>query len=250
MMLGSLLSFYVKKINKHFMSCLQGFAIGSIVAMLFLDILVEGITNFNTINYGYIYAIVVVISTFLILFLLHYVFDKFINKEEHENIDDHDCEDHDISFHKDKNFFFSLIIFIASITIHNIPEGLSLGVTFASNINLGIVMSLLMIGIHNFVVGFMISQSYLEYKNNKVQAFVITSLVGLISYIFVIVGYYSYAINELSSSVMLCVSAGALIFVLLKELLPVYFKKYYDSYSLVSVVIGICLIAGLIFGLE
>lgn len=247
-MFGSLLSFVTNKINKRVMSIVQGFALGSLISMLFLDIIVEGITSFNTLNYGYIYALLVVLLTFILLFLMHFLFDKYVNKEEHE--EHHDCEDHDVNFYNKKTFFFSFLVFILSITIHNIPEGLSLGVTFASNTNLGITMSLLMIGVHNLIVGFMISQSFLEYKNNKLQAFLITSLVGLISYIFVIVGYYTYSINELSSSIMLCISAGALLYVLLKELLPVYFNKYYDSYSLISIIVGICLIAGLIFGLE
>ena len=64
-MFGSLLSFVTNKINKKVMSIVQGFALGSLISMLFLDIIVEGITSFNTLNYGYIYALLVVLLTFV-----------------------------------------------------------------------------------------------------------------------------------------------------------------------------------------
>ena len=229
--IGTIFIFFKPKNIYKFIPLCLSFSLGIMILISITDLIpLSFISLLN--NYNFIKTIWISIFSFLLGLILIIFINNKINIKNNDTLY--------------KIGILSIIILV----IHNIPEGLSLGVTFASNTNLGITMSLLMIGIHNLIVGFMISQSFLEYKNNKLQAFLITSIVGLISYIFVIVGYYTYSINELSSSIMLCISAGALLYVLLKELLPVYFKKYYDSYSLISIIVGICLIAGLIFGLE
>ena len=107
-------------------------------------------------------------------------------------------------------------------------------------------MAILMIGIHNFTVGFMISDSFLNSGSKKINILMSVLIISLVSYGFSIFGYFISSINEILTAVMFSFSVGALLFVLFKELLHVYFKKYNSNLSIIFLIISFIVISCLI----
>ena len=249
---GYLLAIFEKKFNKTLISILQGVALGSVIALLFLDIMIEAVEGFSSINYGYLISCGIILAVFLLFYLIHFISDKVLDKyDKHNHLEiEHSCEEHDLNLSNSNSLKVSSLIFLFSIFIHNIPEGMSLGITFLNNQYFGIIMAILMIGIHNFTVGFMISDSFLNSGSKKINILMSILIISLVSYGFSIFGYFISSINEIFAAVMFSFSAGALLFVLFKELLPVYFKKYNSNLSIIFLIISFIIISCLITFLQ
>ena len=118
-MLGASLVFLFKKVNKNVMDAMLGFAAGVMISASFFSLLNPGIEMAESLN-----MIPWVICTigFMGGGVLLYIGDKIFNF-------------FDKRFSKEDNNKTSIkrcLMLIFSITLHNIPEGLAVGVAFGS----------------------------------------------------------------------------------------------------------------------
>lgn len=113
-----------------------------------------------------------------------------------------------------------LSLFILAITIHNFPEGLTVGVGFAGgNIAAGIVLAI-GIGIQNIVEGLAVALSVLRDKNMIWKAFLIASFTCVVE---PIGGFLGISVVSISSALVpygLSFAAGAMLFVTSEEIIP------------------------------
>lgn len=119
------------------------------------------------------------------------------------------------------------IMLITSITIHNIPEGLAMGVAFGSviyNIDGATILSawLLAIGIslQNFPEGSAVSLPLLRDGMSRFKAFIIGSLTGIVEPLFGVIGALLVMKVRSILPLLLCFAAGAMLYVAIKELIP------------------------------
>jgi ZIP family zinc transporter len=173
--------------------------------------------------------------------LIHFIFDK---KHEHHH-EEIECDSHDFHLHENKSLFITSLLFLISISLHNIPEGLALGSSFLGDETHGILLSIVVFGLHNFVIGYTICNSLLKSKIRKSGAIVLTLTSAVISYASSIGGYFLGNIDIVFEAILLSLSAGAILYIILKELLPDIIKNYDDTVA-ISFVIGI-IITVLIF---
>ena len=123
---------------------------------------------------------------------------------------------------KSKNKAFKLF---TAVTVHNIPEGLSVGfafgVAFASN-NTYLSALLIAIGIalQNFPEGLAVALPMNTTLKNKNKAFVFGMLSGIVEPIFAIIGFFLASQLTFLMPWLLSFSAGAMIYVVIEELLP------------------------------
>ena len=116
---------------------------------------------------------------------------------------------------------------ISSITIHNIPEGLAVGVAFGSilyNLDGATLISSLMltlgIGIQNFPEGLAVSAPLLRNGMSKKKAFFFGQLSGIVEPISGIIGALLVLKIRLLLPFLLSFAAGAMIYVVVNELVP------------------------------
>jgi ZIP family zinc transporter len=111
-------------------------------------------------------------------------------------------------------------IFIAAITIHNLPEGLAVGVGFASgNIHNGITLTI-GIGLQNLPEGLAVALPLMKAKFPKWKALLIAFISGLAE---PIGGLLGVTISNLSTTVLpiaMSFAAGAMLFVISHEIIP------------------------------
>ncbi len=118
-------------------------------------------------------------------------------------------------------------LLFSAVTLHNIPEGMSVGVMFAmaaqtgSEAHLGMALALAVgMGLQNFPEGAAISLPLANEGGSRLRAFLLGSLSGIVEPIF---GILTVLISALIVPVMpwlLAFAAGAMVYVVVEELIP------------------------------
>ena len=204
-MLGSAIVFFFKKINKSILDAMLGFAAGVMTSASYFSLIAPAIETSNSLNLNpWLTTTLGFISGGILLYIADIFFDKLLNK-------------------KDKR----ILKLISSITIHNIPEGLAVGIAFGSvayNIEGATIISAIMlaigIGLQNFPEGSAVSIPLLREGMNKKKAFIYGSLSAIVEPIFGVLGALLVLKIRLLLPFFLSFAAGAMIYVVVSELIP------------------------------
>ena len=203
--LGSSMVFFFKKINKNFMDASLGIAAGIMMSASFWSLLNPAIENSKNLNQ---IPWLVVTTGFMLGGIFIFITDKIFQKKLNN-----------------KNKRLSLMIL--SITMHNIPEGLAVGIAFGS-IQYGLnsatitnsVMLALAIGLQNFPEGSAISLPLRREGYSRTKSFIYGSLSAIVEPIFGLIGALLIIKIQHLMPVFLSFAAGAMIYVIIQELIP------------------------------
>jgi len=111
-------------------------------------------------------------------------------------------------------------LLILAITIHNFPEGLSVGVGFAEhNIAAGIILAV-GIAIQNAVEGLAVALSFFKTENKATKAFLIASFTCVVEPIGGFLGISVVTIGKFLTPYGIAFAAGAMLFVTTENLIP------------------------------
>jgi len=111
-------------------------------------------------------------------------------------------------------------LFILAMTIHNFPEGLSVGVGFAGNSIMGGIILAIGIGIQNIVEGLVVALPLLRDKNKILDAFLIASFTCIVEPIGGFLGISIVSLSKFLIPYGLAFAAGAMLFVTSEEIIP------------------------------
>ncbi|RFU71037.1 ZIP family metal transporter [Peribacillus saganii] len=112
------------------------------------------------------------------------------------------------------------MLIIAAITLHNIPEGLSVGVSYASSASDTGNLIAFAIGLQNAPEGLLVALFLINQKINKFKAFILATLTGTIEIVTSILGFYLTSYVKFLVPYGLSFAAGAMLFIIYKELIP------------------------------
>ena len=253
--LGSVLALYIKKLPKELSKGLQNFSLGAIIALIFLELIHESIESFedmsNSKALNVLTPILIILGVGLLFFITHEVLHHLTSHHHHDHDDNEECHDHLHSNEIDDenhSLFISSLIFLGAIAIHNIPEGLSLGFSFISNSQNGMITAFILF-IHNLIISYSMASSFKLSGKKNGFSFLLTTLSSLPALIFALLGLFLTSLNlsSISSGIILSISSGSLLYVLFIELLPQAFKEYKSKYSFIYILLGILLTGFLIF---
>lgn len=207
-LLGASIVFFFKKVNKNILDCMLSIAAGVMIAASFFSLIMPSIEMAENLGMNKI------ISTsigFLSGGLLIVLMDKIFSKKLKENSD------------KKKRCF----MLISSITLHNIPEGLAVGVAFGSILyNLdgatltNAITLAIGIGIQNFPEGVAVSVPLRREGMSRKKAFFYGQLSGFVEVISGILGALLVLKVRFILPFFLAFAAGAMIYVVAEELIP------------------------------
>ena len=208
--LGASLVFFFKKINKSIMDAMLGLAGGVMIAASFwslLDPSIEMAENLNMISW--LVAFVGFFTGGLLLFIGDKFFDIYNRK------------------HQKQEGFKRILMLISSITLHNIPEGLVVGVAFGS-VAYGLegatltaaCLLALGIGIQNFPEGTAVSVPLRREGMSRKKAFFLGQLSGIVEPISGVIGALLVIKIRMLLSFLLAFAAGAMIYVVVEEIIP------------------------------
>lgn len=216
--LGSSLVFLVDKVDAKLLIVMNGFAAGVMFAASYWSLLAPSISYAELAGYG-IWSFVPALVGFLTGGAFLRVIDAIVpHLHPNERLTE-------IVGGK-KTLSSSALLFIA-ITIHNIPEGLSVGVAFGavaagggiSTMASAIVLAL-GIGLQNFPEGAALALPIRANGTSKGQAFNISQASALVEIIAAALG--AWLVNQITTILPFALSfaAGAMVFVCIEELIP------------------------------
>jgi len=206
--LGASLIFFFKKSSKFVNMLTIGLAGGIMLSASIFSLLLPALENAET-SWGNLTFLPVALGFLLgcvFMILLDLCSTKFFKTNEE----------------KSKQKAFKLF---TAITIHNIPEGLSVGfaVGTAIAINssfLGALMFAIGIALQNFPEGLATALPMYNCIGKKSKAFWLGTLSGIVEPIFAILGFFLATYITSLLPWLLAFSAGSMIYVIVEELLP------------------------------
>jgi ZIP family zinc transporter len=219
---GAALVFLHKTVNDRLMDSMLGFAAGVMIAASFWSLLAPGIAMAEQLGQ-------VPWLTAAVGFMAGGVFmrltDKFLphlhpglNIEKKEGI---------------KTSLQRSTLLVLAITLHNIPEGLAVGVAFgaaAANLpsaTLGGAVALAMgIGLQNFPEGTAVAMPLRREGMSQGKSFFLGQLSGIVEPLAAVFGALFVLKMQNILPYALCFAAGAMIFVVVEELIPESQRKY------------------------
>ena len=231
--LGSAMVFFMKnKMNNKVEKLLLGFASGVMIAASIWSLIIPSIDMAKEQNV--ISWIPATIGFLLgILFLL--VLDSIIH---HLHLNSNKPEGLKAKLQK-------TTMMVLAVTLHNIPEGMAIGVVFAGAIsgNSGITMAgaialAIGIAIQNFPEGAIISMPLKSEGTSKLKAFLYGTLSGIVEPIGAII---TIALTSLVVPILpylLSFAAGAMIYVVVEELIPSAQTGEHSNISTIGLAIG------------
>jgi zinc transporter, ZIP family len=131
-----------------------------------------------------------------------------------------------------------MALFVLAMTIHNFPEGLSVGVGFAEgDIRAGIVLAI-GIGIQNIIEGLATSVSLLRNKDRMMRAFLIASFTCVVEPIGGFLGISIVSLGKFLTPYGLAFAAGAMLFVTSEEIIPETHSRGNAREATVGLILG------------
>ena len=224
--IGSSAVFLMKNtLNKTVEKILLGFASGVMIAASVWSLIIPSIEMAEKQNIiSWIPSTIGFVLGILFLLILDYLIPKIKNKESKKN----------------KTFIMAL-----AVTLHNIPEGMAVGVCFAGVIaqNTGITIAGAMalaigIGIQNIPEGAIISMPLKSEGMSKIRAFSCGILSGIVEPISATLTILITGTIEIVLPYLLSFAAGAMIYVVVEELIPESKTEKTTSLSTIGFTIG------------
>ncbi len=229
--LGAAMVFFFKEINKRVLNTMLGFAAGIMIAASFWSLLAPAIEMAGD---APIPAWLVAAIGFLGGAAFLYLADKII---PHMHLNSKDGEAEGISTRLKRS-----ILLVFSITLHNIPEGLAVGVAFgavAGGITDGTLMSALAIaigiGLQNFPEGAAVSIPLRREGLSRSRSFFYGQASGIVEPIAGVLGAALVMFVKPVLPYALAFAAGAMIFVVVEELIPEAQSGSHESTHLATI---------------
>lgn len=226
--LGSACVYFLKNKNNELLSrCFSGIASGVMVAASIWSLLMPAMEQEKNI-------LIIVLGIFLGALLL--LFLDCIIPHIHPGTNDEEGKNSHLK--KTTKLVFA-------VTLHNIPEGMAVGVVLAQAIQTGNYFSSLAlsigIAIQNFPEGAILSLPLKSNGFSKNKAFLIGALSGIVEPIF---GYITILFsNWILQGLPLCLSfaAGAMLFVVIEELVPEMAQGKHSNLPTLFFLLGFCI---------
>ncbi len=266
--LGGLIGALLRRDSQKVVSLLLSFAGGVMLSIVCFDLLLDAMQPENAANP--ISISVVLGATFFgygIIYLLNYCIDKATNHEVPHIDADHPKTADDLGElihadhyeeHRKRNSAYELfiggVVMACAIALHNLPEGMVIGASFASGgdgaasfTGAGLVMAIV-IGLHNIPEGMAVSVPLISGGMKRLPAVLLTALTGAPTIIGALLGYHLGMMSPMMLCLSLSFASGAMLYVVFGELLPeailMWRSKMPAFATMVGMAVGLMIIYG------
>ena len=231
--LGGLVGAMLQKNSARVVSLLLSFAGGVMLSVVCFDLIIEAVET----GVGVMVVSGAVALGVIIIYLLNYWIDRNTNPEvphideNHpktaDNLDelihsDH-YEQHQARHDNKFALFVAGMVMASAIALHNVPEGMTIGASYASN---------------NGVMG----------SSALVLAVLITALSGVPTIIGALLGFMLGEIGPMGLAMSLGFASGAMLYVVFGEIFPQAILMHHSKIPAFSSIVGILVGLFIIFG--
>lgn len=263
---GGLIGAILRRDSSKVVSLLLSFAAGVMLAVVCFDLLPNSFRPEGSEADMSIWLVAAGACVgFGVVYLLNWLIDKNTNPElphveqaEHP----HTADDLDELIHSDhyyehrsrtngnRQLFLAGVVMAMAIALHNMPEGMVIGASYAGDSakligGSGFLIAVI-IGLHNIPEGMAVSVPLISGGMEKWKAVAITALSGAPTIIGAILGYSLGLLSPIWLSISLSFAGGAMLYVVFGELMPEAFlmlrSKAPAVLTLAGVLVGLFLV--------
>jgi len=226
--------FFTKRLNQKMMDGALGLAAGVMIAASFWSLLAPAIEMSDG-------AWPPATIGFLAGGLFLYLIDKIL-PHLHPGLDISEAEGIKTSWQRS-------VLLVLAITLHNIPEGLAVGVAFgavahaadaatAQSLMLGAIALAIGIGLQNFPEGLAVAMPLRREGMGRFKAFMCGQASGLVEPIAGVLGAWLVLAMKPLLPYALAFAAGAMIFVVVEELIPESQRHRNTDFATIGAMVG------------
>ena len=250
--IGGIIGALLQKNSNRVVSLLLSFAGGVMLSVVCFDLVTEAIET----EVGIWVVIGAVAAGVVITYLLNFLIDQKANPEVPHIDANHPktADDLDELIHSDHwnqhraekdnrlGLFVAGIVMASAIALHNVPEGMTIGASYASNDavmgNAALLLAML-IGLHNIPEGMAVSVPLISGGMGKLKAVLITAASGVPTVLGALLGYALGEIGAIGLAMSLGFASGAMLYVVFGEILPQSILMYHSKLPAFSTIVGI-----------
>ena len=249
--IGGLIGALLQKDSNRTVSLLLSFAGGVMLSVVSFDLVVEAIET----NVGLAFVVGSIALGVTVTYLLNYLIDRKTNPEvphidenHPKTADDLDelihsnhLEQHYAKHDNKLGLFVAGVVMACAIALHNVPEGMTIGASYASNDGVmgsaALVLAVL-IGLHNIPEGMAVSVPLISGGMNRWKAVLVTASTGIPTILGALLGYLLGEIGAMGLCMSLGFASGAMLYVVFGEILPQAILMYHSKLPAFSTIIG------------
>ena len=236
--LGGAVACMFRKDSDKTVSLLLSFAAGVMTAVVCFDLLTEALHPDGKAANVWLVACGVT-AGFVIIALLNEWIDKATNHEVAHIDENHPLtadsleelthanhlQEHREGRQPRSGLFLAGLVMAAAIALHNVPEGMVIGASFAKTVdqilaNRGGLVMAVVIGLHNIPEGMAVAVPLISGGMNKWHSVGVTALSGAPTILGALLGFLVGAISPTALVISLSFASGAMLYVVFGELLP------------------------------
>ena len=250
--IGGLIGALLQKDSNRTVSLLLSFAAGIMLGVVCFDLIPEAVET----NAGVMVVIAAVAIGVAVIYFLNYLIDRSTNPEvphidaNHpktaDDLDELIHSDHlEVHYaHKENKFalFVAGLVMASAIALHNVPEGMTIGASYASNggaMGSAAIVLAVLIGLHNIPEGMAVSVPLISGGMNKYKAVLITAATGIPTMLGALLGFWLGEIGPMGLAFSLGFASGAMLYVVFGEILPQAILMYHSKLPAFSAIAGL-----------
>ena len=262
--LGGIIAAFFKRDSSRMVSLLLAFAGGIMCGVVSFDMIPdamypEGATQETSV----FFVMFGVMLGYAVIWLLNYLIDLKTNHElEHidenhpktaDGLDElihsdhlarHERESEDGGPSNPYQLFIAGVVMACAIALHNMPEGMVIGASYASNTSAGVfggagMVMAVIIGLHNIPEGMAVAVPLISGGQKRWKAILITAVSGAPTILGAILGYWLGTLSPMWLALSLSFAAGAMYYVVFGELMPEAILMWRSKLPALATVAGI-----------
>ena len=250
--LGGIIGALLQKDSKRVVSLLLSFAGGVMLSVVCFDLVMEAVET----EVGLAFVVGAIAAGVGITYLLNHLIDRKTNPEVPHIDANHPktADDLDELIHSDHlrqhyakkdsklGLFVAGMVMASAIALHNVPEGMTIGASYACNDgamgNAALVLAIL-IGLHNIPEGMAVSVPLISGGMARWKAMLITACSGIPTILGALLGFVLGEIGPMGLTLSLGFASGAMLYVVFGEILPQSYLMYHSKLPAFSAIAGI-----------
>jgi len=239
--IGGLLTALFGSKSDKMIGIFLSFSGGVMVSISFAELIPEAIELSNT--------WIMVAGLFLgaaLVFVLHTIMDNVSHSGSNSKLHETFAEffhSRDMISEKSSMLRSGLMMLFA-IGLHNVPEGIAMGAAGNYDARLGLTLAII-IGLHNIPEGMAVSAPLILGGISKTKSVIITLIAGATTVLGAVVGVILGSISDVAVALSFGAAAGAMLYVVLGEILPQSIAMSKDHVPTIFAFLGI--VIGMVF---
>lgn len=254
--MGGLVSCLFRKDSSKTVSLLLSFAAGVMTSVVCFDLLTEALHSDGIRNSVGLVVIGVLVG-YVVIALLNAWIDRNTDHEVAHIDENHPrtadsleelthanhLQEHREGRQPRSGLFLAGLVMAAAIALHNMPEGMVIGASFARTaqetlLNRGGLTMAIVIGLHNVPEGMAVAVPLISGGMPKWRSVIVTALTGFPTILGALLGFAAGAMGPTALAVSLSFASGAMLYVVFGELLPESILMWRSKLPATATIIG------------